>query len=141
MDWDAMRLFGFFLCVGTLVPMTVAPAAAAALTAVSVAEFEISAGNDNRLAFDNGLSQFSAGGFVNTLDGGAGNMHLPGAVLLGIILEIDQSYDLVFVDGEYDFAVRCFTGCKPAAFGHPADISGLDRPRHEIASFSGICRL
>jgi len=141
MDWDAVRLFGFSLCVGALVPMAVAPAAAAALTAVSVAEFEISAGDDNRFSLDNGLRQFSAGCFVDTLDSGAGDMHLRGAVLLSIIFEIDQPYDLVFVDGEYDFTIRCFTGCETAAFGHSADISGFDRSRHEIASFSGICRI
>ena len=55
-----------------------------------------------RLPMDKACRDLAPRAFVNLLHCGAGNIHLSGALLMGLQLQINQSNDLVFVQRQQD---------------------------------------
>ena len=87
-----------FFCVGSLHPA----AAAAVGCLLSSADAVVSPGDVQRFPVDKTRCDLASCAFVNLLHGRAGNVHLCGTLLVGLLLQVNQPNDLVFVQRQQD---------------------------------------
>ena len=92
-DGISFAIFVGFFCVGSLHPA----AAAAVGCLLSSADAVVSPGDVQRFPVDKTRCDLAPCAFVNLLHGRAGNVHLCGTLLVGLLLQVNQPNDLVFV--------------------------------------------
>ena len=97
MESPLQFLSGFF-CVGSLHPA----AAAAVGCLLSSADAVVSPGDVQRFPVDKTRCDLAPCAFVNLLHGRAGNVHLRGTLLVGLLLQVNQPNDLVLVQRQQD---------------------------------------
>ena len=93
--------FAFFVgsfCVDSLHPA----AAAAAGRLLPSADAVVSSGDVQRFPVDKTRCDLAPRAFVNLLHGRSGNVHLRGTLLVGLLLQVNQPDDLVFVQRQQD---------------------------------------
>ena len=79
------------------------PAATAAVSCLlSSADAVVSPGDVQRFPVDKTRCDLAPCAFVNLLHGRAGNVHLSGTLLVGLLLQVNQPNDLVFVQRQQD---------------------------------------
>ena len=106
-------------------------AAAAAELPFSAAELILSALNAQRKAVYQRIRQFLPGRRVDPLHRGAGNAHLPAALLLRKAFLVNQADRFIFVHRQQDRRrTAAVDGDKPLRLGKMAHISVLFRPGH-----------
>ena len=76
--------------------------AAAVGCLLSSADAVVSSGDVQRLPMDKARCDFAPCAFVNLLHGRAGNIHLCGTLLVGLLLQVNQPNNLVFVQRQQD---------------------------------------
>ena len=91
-------IFVGFFCVGSLHPA----AAAAVDCLLSSADAVVSPGDVQRLPVDKTRCDLAPCAFVNLLHGRAGNIHLRGTLLVGLLLQVNQPNDFVLVQRQQD---------------------------------------
>lgn len=84
--------------------VTAFAAAFAAKLGVMVAGNIISSDYVKGFAVDNSVCDLFPCGIVYALHGSARNVYLSGTFLLRVAFKVDETYDFIFVDCEYDFA-------------------------------------
>ena len=72
------------------------------IAAGSYARAVHAAGDVQRLSVDKARRDFAPCAFVNRLHRGPGNIHLRGALRMGLLLQVHQTDDLVFVQRQQD---------------------------------------
>ncbi len=128
------------------------PAAAAAVGCLlSSADAVVSPGDVQRFPVDKTRCDLAPCAFVNLLHGRAGNVHLCGTLLVGLLLQVNQPNDLVLVQCQQDrldilapvgaefIDLRCVT--NPTApwrswHGHASFVSGIYRLYNVIRELS-----
>ena len=94
----SFAIFVGFFCVGSLHPA----ATAAVGCLLSSADAVVSSGDVQRLPVDKTRCDLAPCAFVNLLHGRAGNIHLCGTLLVGLLLQVNQPNDLVLVQRQQD---------------------------------------
>ena len=94
----SFAIFVRFFCVGSLHPA----AAAAVGCLLSSADTVVSSGDVQRFPVDKTRCDLAPCDFVNLLHGRAGNIHLRGTLLVGLLLQVNQPDDLVLVQRQQD---------------------------------------
>ena len=94
----SFAIFVGFFCVGSLHPA----AAAAVGCLLSSADAVVSPGDVQRFPVDKARCDLAPCAFVNLLHGRAGNIHLRGTLLVGLLLQVNQPNDLVLVQRQQD---------------------------------------
>jgi hypothetical protein len=89
----SFAIFVGFFCVGSLHPA----AAAAVGCLLSSADTVVSPGDVQRFPVDKTRCDLAPCAFVNLLHGRAGNVHLRGTPLVGLLLQVNQPNDLVLI--------------------------------------------
>ena len=97
-DGISFAIFAGFFCVGSLHPA----AAATVGCLLSSADAVVSPGDVQRFTMDKTRCDLAPCAFVNLLHGRAGNVHLSGTLLVGLLLQVNQPNDLVFVQHQRD---------------------------------------
>ena len=69
---------------------------------LSSADAVVSPGDVQRFPVDKTRYDLAPCAFVNLLHGRAGNVHLSGTLLVGLLLQVNQPNDLVFVQRQQD---------------------------------------
>ena len=77
-------------------------ATAAVSCLLSSADAVVSPGDVQRFPMDKTRCDLAPCAFVNLLHGRAGNVHLSGTLLVGLLLQVNQPNDLVFVQRQQD---------------------------------------
>lgn len=77
-------------------------ATAAVSWLLSSADAVVSPGDVQRFPVDKTRCDLAPCAFVNLLHGRAGNVHLSGTLLVGLLLQVNQPNDLVFVQRQQD---------------------------------------
>ena len=90
--------FAWFFHVGSLHPA----ATAAVSCLLSSADAVVSPGDVQRFPVDKTRCGLAPCIFANLLHGRAGNVHLSGTLLVGLLLQVNQPNDLVFVQRQQD---------------------------------------
>ena len=91
-------IFVGFFCGASLHPA----AAAAVGCLLSSADAVVSPGDVQRFPMDKARCDLAPCAFVNLLHGRAGNIHLRGTPLMGLLLQVNQPDDLVLVQRQQD---------------------------------------
>jgi len=134
----SLAFFVGFFCVGSLHPA----ATAAVGCLLSSADAVVSPCDVQRFPVDKARCDLAPCDFVNLLHGRAGNIHLHGTLLVGLLLQVNQPNDLVLVQRQQDrldilapvgaefIDLRCVT--NPTApwrswHGHASFVSGIYR--------------
>ena len=94
----SFAIFVGFFCVGSLHPA----ATAAVGCLLSSADTVVSTGDVQRFPVDKTRCDLAPCAFVNLLHGRAGNVHLCGTLLVGLLLQVNQPNDLVLVQRQQD---------------------------------------
>ena len=69
---------------------------------LSSADAVVSPGNVQRFPMDKARCDLAPCAFVNLLHGRAGNIHLRGTPLMGLLLQVNQPNDLILVQRQQD---------------------------------------
>lgn len=103
----------------------------------------VSAGNSKLPPVDNTGCQLSPCAFINFLYRGAGNIHLQGARLVGLLLQIHQSNHFIFIQRQKNWLFLCSAFGAEGAYLRQAAYSAASLwSCHRIHPFiSGIYRL
>lgn len=75
-------------------------AASTVFVLLSAANSIITAGDHERSSVDETGGQLSSGALIDLLYGRAGNIHLKGALLVRLLLQVYQTDDLIFIKGQ-----------------------------------------
>ena len=107
------------------------------------ADAVVSAGDVQRFPVNKARCDFAPCAFVNFLHGRAGNIHLRSTLLVGLLLQINQPNDLVFVQRQQNrLGISVPVGAECIDLWYTTDPAAPWRPWHEHASFVfGIYRL
>ena len=131
MESPLQFLPGFF-CVGSLHPT----AAAAVGCLLSSADAVVSPGDVQRFPVDKTRCDLAPCAFVNLLHGRAGNVHLCGTLLVGLLLQVNQPNDLVLVQRQQDrLGILAPVGAEGINLWYATNPTAPWRSWHEHAPF------
>ncbi len=103
----------------------------------AVAQAIVAAGYDQPVSADQCGGQFFPRTFIDFGYGGAGDVHLTGALLMRLLFQIDQTDDLKLIQRQNDIVpFRCAVGGEAGVFRLTADSAAALRSRHNNPSFS-----
>ena len=112
------------------------PAASATAHFSSVAQPVISAGNLKRAAVDKAVRQLIPCRLIDLGNSCPGNLHLPGSLLMGVPLQVDQPDDLIFIQRQQHPVSACdAAGDELIVSWFSTDPSAPGRSCHWSASF------
>ena len=135
----SFAFFVGFFCVGSLHPA----ATAAVGCLLSSADAVVSPDDVQRFPVDKTRCDLAPCDFVNLLHGRAGNVHLCGTLLVGLLLQVNQPNDLVFVQRQQDrLGILAPVRAEGINLWYATNPTAPWRSWHRYAPFvSGIYRL
>ena len=108
-DGISLLIFICFFCIGFLRPA----AAATVGCLLSAADAVVPPGDVQRFPMDKASCDLTPCAFINLLHGRAGNIHLRGTLLVGLLLQVNQPNDLILVQRQQDrLGILTFYGAE-----------------------------